>query len=368
MNSEPSLHSLLPVNVNKTPVKPAARVIAISSGKGGVGKSSLSLNLAIELARFNRRVCVLDADTNLANINIMTGLNPDYSLHDFIEGRKKLNEIMLKGPGGIAIVPAASGVLDLIRYDQKQQDRLLQLVKRLECEFDYVLIDTAAGINETVLGFLQAAPETIITITTEPTSLTDAFSLLKVLKQQGFNQAIQVVVNKAPAFNDAKHTLTRFSAAVKKYLGLQIKSVGYILEDRNVPRSIMVQRPYTLMYPQCQATRCVRNFANQLNNKNDSNEIRFSLFLSEKKYQFEQEKKNHRNILDKPWMDDLLTTIHSHNYDDVEQFIAVISQHWIERVGAEKHHQQYRDSDSYKTAMEFASKLNRRSSAENKAE
>lgn len=345
-------------NSKKGQPRPAARVIAISSGKGGVGKSSLSLNLAVELSQFNKRVCILDADTNLANINIMTGLNSEYTLQDFLQGRKKLKDIMLIGPAGIGVIPAASGVMDLIRYDQKQQDMLLSLVKRLECYFDYILIDTAAGINETVLGFVQAAPETIITITPEPTSLTDAFSLLRVLKHQGFNQSVQVVVNKVESFNEAKTTLARFSRTVKKYLGFRITSPGYILEDRNVPRSIMAQRPYILLYPHSPASRCIRNFAYNLNHKNKSSEIRFSLFLSEKKYRFEQKINEFQITLDKPWMNDLLATIYSEELHVVEQFIALISHHWLQRVEQEQNNDKIRNSDSYRAAMRFASKLN----------
>ena len=198
-----------------------ARVIAITSGKGGVGKSSLSLNLAIELSRLNNRVCLFDADTNLANINIMTGLTPDATLHDLLNGKKTLEQVLMHGPGGIEILPAASGIMDFISFDPQQQDLMIGLVKKLEQIFDYVLIDTAAGINETVLSFLRAAPETIITITTEPTSLTDAFSLLKVLKKQGFSQPVQVLVNKAPSFESAREALSRFSCRTQKISGTE---------------------------------------------------------------------------------------------------------------------------------------------------
>ncbi len=140
-------------------------------------------------------------------------------------------------------------------------------------------MDTAAGISETVLSFINAAAETIITITTEPTSLTDAFSLLKVLRKQGFRKPVKVLVNKVPSYDAAKEVLTRFSAAMKKYLGLSISAPGYNLEDKNVPRSIMQQTPFTLKYPHSPASLCIRTFPIKLPRKAVISRFHFQTIL-----------------------------------------------------------------------------------------
>ncbi len=338
-------------------IERSARVIAISSGKGGVGKSSISLNLAIELARKKNRVCIFDADTNLANINIMTGLTPLFTLQDFLTGEKPLKDILLKGPGDIEIIPAASGFMDFVHYDPLQQDKLISLVRQLEKQFDYILIDTAAGINETVLSFIKAAPETIITITTEPTSLTDAFSLLKVLKQQGFNQPVQVLVNRVPSYESAKEVLTRFSAALKKYLDLTIKAPGYVLEDKNVSRSVMQQTPFILTYPDTPASLCIRSFAQRVTSKNNNKGSQLSDYLTEQKGVFDNNDTVELKINRQPWVNAVMDSLQTSPLDEAEQLIALLSRQWLDRLESETDNKKYLSSDGYRAAIRFASKL-----------
>lgn len=311
-----------------------ARVITISSGKGGVGKSSMSINLAVELSRLKRDVCVFDADTNLANVNIMTGLNPTHTLNDVLHGHKILSDIVLRGPAGIHIIPAATGIMTMVDHDASDQQQLIEMIRHLEQDYDYLLIDTGAGISETVLGFLMAAPEVIMTITPEPTSLTDAFSLLKVLRKRGFDQPVQVLVNRAPSFQLAKQALMRFAGALKKYLGLSVVSPGYILEDKNVPRSIMVQRPFALMYPQSPASRCIRNFAQRLDENDRSQDFRLSDYLASQADHGEA-----KVTSDHPhpgaWLDDLLRRIDSEPFDQIEPVMTQISSRWSERLARE---------------------------------
>lgn len=365
MASQPQKTLSTETSVDKPVTCPLARVIAISSGKGGVGKSSLSLNLAIELSRLGRRVCVFDADTNLANINIMTGLSPAFTLHDVLLGNQSLKDVLLCGPGGIKIIPAASGLMDFVRFDRQQQDCMLELIKQLESIFDFILIDTAAGINETVLAFLAAAPEAIITITTEPTSLTDAFSLIKVLKQQGIDRSLQLVVNKAPSFQVAKEVVQRFSRAVKKYLDIRFVAAAYVLEDRNVARSIMQQRPFSLLYPQSPASSCIRSFAGKLKQCDAHGRSSISDYLLE----LRQDEPEAGGIpvtntpstvlpsIDNPSTSmelatqELLTMIQSAPYEQVEPMMALIFSRWVQRQ-RERH-----DSEVYKAAIRFASKL-----------
>lgn len=334
-----------------------ARIIAISSGKGGVGKSSVTLNLAVALAKMNQRVCIFDADTNLANINIMSGLTPQLTLQDVIAGNKQLQDILLTGPQGVSIVPAASGLMELIDMDASKSRSLLDGLRSLEHQFDFILLDTAAGISESVLEFIQAASETIITITTEPTSLTDAFSLLKVLSQRGFNRPFQVVVNRVENFEQAKQVMTRFASAVKKYLNLKIVQPGYMLEDRNVPRSIMHQRPFTLLYPESPASLCMHNFAKRVLQRKVSSNYGLAQFLGEQLNRVAAVETVSASSHEMDAVNELIESIHSAPFDQAEQWVAKINQAWLQRVDSHRAPVRYLQSDGFRAALRFASKL-----------
>lgn len=369
MNTEALNTSQIINKAAKPEFAATARVIAISSGKGGVGKSSITLNLAVELSRQGKRVCIFDADTNLANINIMTGLSPEYTLLDLVKGDKALHEIMLKGPAGISIIPAASGVLDFVSFDENQQQYLQQAISELEQDFDVILIDTAAGINDSVLGFVQAAGELIIGITAEPTSLTDAFSLLKVLKKQGFDKPLRVLVNKATGFDAARDTLTRFSGAIKKYLDLKITHPGYILEDRNVPRSVMVQRPYVLMYPKSPASRCLRHFAERLLQQGKG-ASHFSEWLKSLQGQGDHldvdgqevsnEKAENKEKESTQWLEQAFLAIENEPIDLVQQQLKELADIWLKRLQQEQKDTETFNQNVYQSAIYFASLLDER--------
>jgi len=337
--------------------KHVARVITISSGKGGVGKSSIAVNLAVELSLQKHKVCIFDADTNLANINIMTGIQPVYTLYDLLKGDRLLSEIILKGPAGIHIIPAASGMVDFVGFGHSRQNKLINLLKQLESEFDFILIDTAAGIDQTVLSFVQAAAETIITITPEPTSLTDAFSLLKVLQQKGFDRPVQVLVNKVQSYQVAKEVLSRFSRAVKKYLGLSIVAPGYVLEDRNVARSIMLQKPISVAYPQSRASLCIRNFSHKLLHKTDVKSNSLVDYFSMQLSRYDEISAAGLPFDNLPWMGDLVEIIENKSFEEAEQLMAFISTCWLNRLDQKQDNLQYLNSSGFKAAIRFASKL-----------
>ncbi|HEC16204.1 MAG TPA: MinD/ParA family protein [Sedimenticola sp.] len=241
-----------------------ARVIAITSGKGGVGKTNIAANLGIALTSRGRRVCVFDADTNLANIDILLGLTPAFTLEHLLDGAKAIEDILLDGPAGLHIVPAASGIAEFIDLGRDQQERLLAALKKLESDFDYLLIDTAAGISESVLGFLQAAPYTILAITPEPTSLTDSFSLIKVLKRLRFDHPIFVIVNMASSQDSASGTFKRFRDAVAKYLQIKVHYLGCILSDADLGNAVLRQKAVLLESPAGQASRCIQTISERL--------------------------------------------------------------------------------------------------------
>jgi len=224
------------------------RVIAITGGKGGVGKTSVSVNLSIALSRMGSNVCLLDGDTGLANINVMLGLYPAYTLEHLFTGERSIQDIVLNGPEGVQIIPGASGFAQCVELDVGQQQRLVTSIQAIEPHYDYMLVDTAAGISPTVLHFIAASQVAVLVITPEPTSLTDAFSLLKVLRRRGYRRKVQVIVNMASSSAQAEKVFRRFSGAVLKYLELSAEYLGSVWMDESMRTAVTLQRPVAL-YP-----------------------------------------------------------------------------------------------------------------------
>ncbi len=221
-------------------------VIAISSGKGGVGKSSLAVNLGISLAKTGAKVCIFDADTGLANINILLGLAPHARLDHVLSGDMPIEDIMLDGPFSLKVIPGANGISSCVDLHPRQRLRLTRELARIENQFDYLLLDTAAGIANTTLDFICAATHALIVITPEPTSLTDAFSLIKLLKRRKSGNAFHIVVNMCANTAQAHEVFQRFSAAVKKYIGVPLNYLGFIPRDESIRSAVTLQRPVSL--------------------------------------------------------------------------------------------------------------------------
>ena len=221
-------------------------VIAITSGKGGVGKSSIAVNLGISLAKAGARVCIFDADTGLANVNILLGLTPKSSLEHVLFGAKTIEEIMLDGPYGLKVIPGANGIAECVSLHPRQQLRLTRELGRIESEFDFLLLDTAAGIAETTLDFVGSAHQSLVVITPEPTSLTDAFSLIKLMQRRRPGMPYQIVVNMCSNVAQAREVYHRFSTAVEKYIGIRTHLLGYLLRDESLRVAVSLQSPVAL--------------------------------------------------------------------------------------------------------------------------
>lgn len=240
------------------------RVIAVTSGKGGVGKTHLSCNLAILAARAGRRVLLLDADLGLANADIVLGMAPHHHLGHVLEGSVSLADALAEGPRGIRILGASSGVQDLTQLDDAQRMRLLQALDDLEDRFDVVIIDCAAGIGDNVLFFAGAAQEILLVVSPEPTSLTDAYATVKVLSQDAGAERFSVIVNPAATEAHGREVFARLTSVTDRFLEARVSFLGHVPRDESLQRALMAQRPVVELYPRSAVTRSLQHIARSL--------------------------------------------------------------------------------------------------------
>ncbi len=243
------------------------RVLAVSSGKGGVGKSNVVINLSVAFDRMGLRTLIMDADLGLANIDILLGLTPRYNMSHVLSGQKRLDEVLVDGPGRVKIMPASSGVQELTRLTDEQKLLFLELLDELETDIDVLLIDTGAGISDTVLYFNLAAHERIIVVTPEPTSLTDAYALIKVLYSKHGERTFRILVNSAANEAMGKSIFAKLSKVADHFLdGLSLDYLGTIPHDTSVTRSVMQQRPLLEAFPEAPASKAFTNIAEIVRN------------------------------------------------------------------------------------------------------
>ena len=227
-----------------------ARTITVTSGKGGVGKTSLVANLAICLAQAGQRVIILDADLGLANIDVVFGIRPKYNLMDVINGDMDIDNIMVSGPYGIQIIAGGSGVMELADLEQDKAERLFNQLRFLEDKTDFLLIDTGAGISKSVISFCQAADQVVVITTTEPTSLVDAFGIIKVLSNKRPDAYVSAIVNKADDIEEGTQIYERLSKVAKEYLNnFEVHYLGCLKQDRNMHIAVRQQTPLMLFSP-----------------------------------------------------------------------------------------------------------------------
>lgn len=240
------------------------RTIAITSGKGGVGKTNITANLACMLAKMNKKTLILDADAGLANIDVILGLTPQYNLHDVLTGKRSLSEIMVSGPEGIKILPSASGIQEMADLSRGQKLTLLEDLDSIQEDLDFMLIDTAAGIANNVMYFNVAAGEIIVVTSPEPTSLTDAYALIKILYQRYAKKRFRVLINMVSGAAEARKVYRRLSSATDHFLNLNIEFMGYILHDKKLQDAVRMQKAVVELYPDSQASLCVKKIAEKI--------------------------------------------------------------------------------------------------------
>ncbi len=240
------------------------RVIAITSGKGGVGKTNIAANLAYILSNMRKRALILDADAGLANIDLVLGLTPKYNLYHVLKGEKTISETIVQGPGGIMILPSSSGIQEMSELSRGQKLTLLSELSALNQEIDFMLIDTAAGIAGNVMYFNSAAREIIVVASPEPTSLTDAYALIKVLYQRHAKKRFSLLVNMVKNRAEGREVYERLSTATDHFLNLAIGYLGYVLFDEKLQDAVKQQKAIAELYPHSRASKCLFTVAQKL--------------------------------------------------------------------------------------------------------
>jgi len=251
-----------------------SRIVTVTSGKGGVGKTNLSVNLALHLAEEGYRTCLFDADMGLANVDILLGLNHELNLEDVLTDKKKISDIIIRNFMGIDIVPGSSGVQRMAELKPEELNFLISALSGLD-EYDFLIVDTSAGIAKSVISFCIASSEIILVVTPEPTSLTDAYSLLKVLSLNGFNGPVMVAVNQCRSIEVSGAVFTKFRAAVEKYLPIKIQPAGTILADDHVSEAVRKQKPLISIFPASNAAKGIKNIGRYLLKKNRTEFIEY---------------------------------------------------------------------------------------------
>jgi flagellar biosynthesis protein FlhG len=245
------------------------RVIVVASGKGGVGKSTLALNIALSLCNQGKKVILMDADLGLANIDIMLGLLPKYNLHHMIQGKKNLKDIIIAGPEGLSIIPGGSGITELANLDENTLKRLLVELGKIDGEFDYMIIDTGAGISNNVISFLLSADDVIFVTTPEPTSMTDAYGMVKAIARRSTGKTFYLVVNRVVDNIEGVLVAEKFKLVCDRFLNLPINILGHVINEPLIGEGIRRQRAFIELFPRSQAAKNIDSIASNLINSND---------------------------------------------------------------------------------------------------
>ncbi len=238
------------------------KVYCVASGKGGVGKTNLSVNMGLVIQSLGKNVLLIDADLGLANIDVVSGLYPKYNLSHILSIGKSIKDVILKGPMGISILPGASGLYDLANITSVELKILIDSFSSIANDFDIIIIDTGAGISKNVISFIRSSDEVIVVTTPEPSAVTDAYALIKIARK--YCDSIHVIVNKTDNYKEAEYTIEKLSRVTKKYLNLKINYLGYVLKDNTIYKSNMAQTPFYIKYPNGLASKCLITISKKL--------------------------------------------------------------------------------------------------------
>jgi flagellar biosynthesis protein FlhG len=240
------------------------RVISVTSGKGGVGKSNVVSNLAIAMSAQGKKVLIIDADLGLGNLDVLLGLSPAYNLNHVLSGEKTITDILIDGPAGIKIIPAGSGIQELTSLGQHEKLKLLDELDMLEEQFDIMIVDTEAGISENVTYFTVAAQEIIVVVTPEPTSITDVYALIKLLSTRYSEHHFKVLVNMAKDSEDALEVFRKLANVAGRFLDISLDYLGCVVKDDKVVEAVKRQKAVSELFPESEAATCFSTLAKRV--------------------------------------------------------------------------------------------------------
>lgn len=240
------------------------QVVAVTGGKGGVGKSSVTINTAVALAQKGKRVVILDGDLGLANIDVLLGIRTNYNLEDVLNGTCEIKDIMIDGPGGVRIIPAASGTPSMANLGEREHAGIIHAFSQLADDIDVLLVDTAAGVSKTVVSFVRACQEALVVVCDEPTSITDAYALIKVINQENNTSRFRVVANMVRTKTEGRRLFQKLSSVTDRFLDVTLQYAGDIPFDEQVRRSIQRQKSVMELYPGSKAAIAYNELAEEM--------------------------------------------------------------------------------------------------------
>jgi flagellar biosynthesis protein FlhG len=239
------------------------RVISVASGKGGVGKTNIVANIGYSFSKLGKKVLIFDADLGLGNMDILLGLAPKHNFSHAMTGEKKIEDIVMTGPAGMKIIPAASGIQELTELSENQQIWVLHELERFASQFDLFIFDTGAGISNNVIYFSAVAQEVILVITPEPTSITDAYALMKILHYRHDINEFNLIVNMVKSQKDALDIFRQLNLVVKRFLNINLNYSGYVLIDEKITKCVRMQKIVSELYPESCSTICFNAITRQ---------------------------------------------------------------------------------------------------------
>ncbi len=248
-------------------VKPEpVRVIAVTGGKGGVGKTNVSVNLAVAWAELGRRVMLLDADLGLANVDVVLGMHPEFDLSHVLRGERTLDEVLLTGPAGIRVAPAASGIRQMAELSDAEHAGLIRAFSDVGSETDVLIVDTAAGISDVVISFSRAAQEVVVVVCDEPASITDAYALIKLLNREYGVARFRILSNMARSAPEGRDLYNKMCRVTDRYLDVMLSYIGSIPYDDNLRKAVRSQKPVVLAFPRSRSALTFKNLAKKADN------------------------------------------------------------------------------------------------------
>ncbi|MDR3147683.1 MAG: MinD/ParA family protein [Treponema sp.] len=258
-----------------------ARIITVTSGKGGVGKTNLSVNLALAYARLGKKVVVMDADLGLANVNVILNVIPKYNLYHVIRKQKTMRDILVETDYGVSIVPGASGFSQIANMNDEERQNFINELETLSVA-DIIIIDTSAGVSSNVMDFIAAADDAVIVTTPEPTAITDAYGIIKIIatEYETPNMGLKLVVNRVKSVAEAKKVADRMTNIAGQFLNLKVDYLGFVYDDAAVSQAVLRQRPFMVLDPKCKASLCVQHIVDRMEKSDHKSSGGFGTMLS----------------------------------------------------------------------------------------